>query len=82
MRLDKYLKLSRVIKRRTVANEVCDAGRVTANGRLVKASYQVSEGDVVEVVIGERSVRFKVLSTAEQKGREAAREMYELLSEE
>ncbi len=81
MRLDKYLKLSRVIKRRTVANEVCDAGRVSANGRPVRASYQVKEGDEIEVVIGERAVRFRVLSTDERKGREAARDMYELLSE-
>ena len=79
MRLDKYLKVSRVIKRRTVANEVCDAGRVVANGRPVKASYQVKEGDVIEVTIGENTVKFRVLSTEEKKGKDFSKEMYELL---
>ena len=81
MRLDKYLKLSRVSKRRTVANEVCDAGRVAANGRPVKASYQVKVGDEIEVIIGERSVKFRVLSIDEKKGREAAKDMYEMIAE-
>ncbi len=79
MRLDKYLKVSRIIKRRTVANEVCDASRVVVNGRPVKASYGVSVGDVVELTMGERTVKFKVLSTEEKTGKDFAREMYEMV---
>lgn len=79
MRIDKYLKVSRIIKRRTVANEVCDAERVVVNGRQVKASYNVSVGDVIEVSLGERQVRVKVLSVDEKTGKDAAREMYEIL---
>lgn len=79
MRLDKYLKVSRIIKRRTVANEVCDAARVVVNGRQVKASYNVSVGDIIEVSLGERQVRVKVLSVDEKTGKDAAREMYEML---
>jgi len=78
MRLDKFLKTSRIIKRRSVANEVCDAGRVTANGRLVKASYQVSIGDKLGVTVGERTQIYEVLSTTELPGKDAAREMYRL----
>ena len=77
MRLDKWLKNSRLIKRRTVANEACDAGRVTANGRAVKASYEVKEGDVLEMKFGERVVRVKVLSIAEVVGKADAPAMYE-----
>ena len=62
MRLDKWLKISRLIKRRTVANEACDAGRISANGRAVKASYDVKPGDVLELKFGERLTRVKVLS--------------------
>ena len=62
MRLDKWLKISRLIKRRTVANEACDAGRISANGRAVKASYEVKPGDVLELKFGERLTRVKVLS--------------------
>ena len=64
MRLDKWLKVSRLIKRRTVANEACDAGRVTANGRVVKASYDVETGDVLELKFGEKLIRVEVLSKA------------------
>ena len=63
MRLDKWLKVSRLIKRRTVANEACDAGRVTANGRLVKASYDVKPGDVLELRFGEKAIRVDSTST-------------------
>lgn len=79
MRLDKYLKVSRIVKRRSVANEVCDAGRVTANGRPIKASYAVSVGDEIGVTFGERTQRYKVLSVTEMVGKDAARGMYEIL---
>lgn len=75
MRLDKFLKVSRIIKRRSVANEVCDAGRVTANGRQVKASYNVSVGDKLSVSIGERTQIYEVVSIQEAPGKDAAREM-------
>ena len=65
MRLDKYLKVSRLIKRRTVANEACDAGRVTANGRSVKASYDVKVGDILEIKFGEKAVKLEVLVVAD-----------------
>lgn len=79
MRIDKYLKVSRLIKRRTVANEVADAGRIDVNGRPVKASYQVKVGDVIEVAFGNRTVKARVLSITEQKGKDVAREMYEII---
>ena len=68
MRLDKYLKVSRVIKRRTLANEVADAGRVLVNGKPAKASYTVKIGDIIEVTFGNRPVKIRVLSDVEQKG--------------
>ena len=76
MRLDKYLKVSRLIKRRSVANEACDASRVTANGRPVKASYQVKVGDVLEIQLGARTVKVEVLSTADNVGKDQASAMY------
>ncbi len=79
MRIDKYLKVSRLVKRRTVANEVADAGRVTVNGRTVKASYTVKIGDEIEIAFGNRVIKAKVLSVTEQKGKDVAREMYELM---
>ena len=79
MRLDKWLKVSRLIKRRTVANEACDAGRVTANGRQVKASYDVSVGDVLELKFGEKLIQVEVLSTAEIVGQAGAEAMYQQL---
>ena len=82
MRIDKYLKVSRLIKRRTVANEVADAGRINVNGRPVKASYQVKVDDVIEVVFGNRTMRAKVLSLDAPAGKDVAREMYEILAEE
>ena len=69
MRLDKWLKVSRLIKRRTVANEACDAGRVSANGRPVKASYDVKAGDVLELKFGEKLIRVEVLSVADIVGK-------------
>ena len=79
MRLDKYLKVSRLIKRRTVANEACDAGRVTANGRPVKASYEVKEGDVLESGFGNRAVKVRVLSVQETVRKEEADGLFEYL---
>ena len=76
MRLDKWLKVSRLIKRRTVANEACDNERISANGRVVKASYDVKEGDRLEIRFGARTVRVEVLSVTEQKGKENASLMY------
>ena len=79
MRLDKYLKVSRVIKRRTLANEVADAGRVLVNGEPAKASYTVKIGDIIEVTFGNRPVKIRVLSDVEQKGKDVAREMFEVI---
>ena len=81
MRLDKYLKVSRVIKRRTLANEVADAGRVLVNGKPAKASYAVKVGDVIEITFGNRPVKIRVLSDVEQKGKDVAREMFEIIEE-
>ena len=79
MRLDKYLKVSRVIKRRTLANEVADAGRVLVTGKPAKASYTVKIGDSIEVTFGNRPVKIRVLSDVEQKGKDVAREMFEVI---
>ncbi len=79
MRIDKYLKVSRLIKRRTVANEACDAGRVSVNGKPVKASYDVKVGDVIEIAFGTRDLKAKVTSLAESTKKEDAKEMYELI---
>lgn len=79
MRIDKYLKVSRIIKRRTVANEVCDNGRVSVGGRPVKASYDVRIGDVVTVCMGAREIRFEVLAADETSTKELSREMYRML---
>lgn len=76
MRLDKWLKVSRLIKRRTVANEACDNQRVTANGRPVKASYDVKTGDVLELRFGERTVKVEVLLVADNVGKADAAAMY------
>ena len=76
MRLDKWLKVSRLIKRRTVANEACDNQRVSVNGRPVRASYEVRPGDVVELRFGERAVKVEVLSINEQAGKAEAAALY------
>ena len=73
MRLDKYLKVSRLIKRRTVANEACDAGRVIVNGKPVKASYNVKLDDVIEIQFGNRSVKVQVTSLSETVKKEEAK---------
>ena len=77
MRLDKYLKVSRLIKRRTVANEACDAGKVTVNGKIARASYDVKEGDVLEITVGARSVKVRVTEVKEVVRKEDAAAMYE-----
>lgn len=80
MRLDKYLKVSRLIKRRTVANEACDAGKVTVNGKPAHASYDVKEGDILEITLGARSVKVKVTAVKETVRKEDAAEMYTAVS--
>ena len=79
MRLDKYLKVSRLIKRRTVANDACDAGRVMVNEKVVKASYDVKVGDVIEISFGNKSVKVKVTMIADSTKKEDAKEMFEYL---
>jgi len=76
MRLDKYLKVSRLIKRRTVANEACDGERVSVNGRQVKASYQVKLGDVIEIAFGQRTLKVEVTEINETASKSAAPAMY------
>ena len=76
MRLDKFLKVSRLIKRRTVANEACDAGRILVNGKVVKASYDVKEGDVIEIRFGQKSVRAEVLQISETTKKDEAKELF------
>jgi ribosomal 50S subunit-recycling heat shock protein len=82
MRLDKYLKVSRIIKRRTVANDACDAGRVLVNGKAARASYDVKPGDVLELQLGAHSVKAQILSVNEYARKETADEMYKILSDE
>lgn len=79
MRIDKYLKVSRIIKRRTVANEACDAGRVMVNGNVVKASYNVKEGDVLEIQFGNKTVKAEILSVQETVKKDEAKEMFRYL---
>jgi ribosomal 50S subunit-recycling heat shock protein len=76
MRLDKYLKVSRLIKRRTVANEACDNGRISVNGRVVKASYEVKLGDRIEIALGARTVAVEVTQIAETVRKDDAAAMY------
>ncbi len=79
MRLDKYLKVSRLIKRRPVANEACDAGRITVNGKVAKASLNVKVGDVIEISFGDKLVKVEVLSVEETYKKEEAKELYKVL---
>lgn len=79
MRLDKYLKVSRVIKRRTVANEACDAGRVMVNDKVAKASVDVNVGDVIEIAFGQKSVKIRVLDIQDTTKKDAAKEMFEYI---
>lgn len=80
MRLDKYLKISRIIKRRTVANDACDAGHVSVNGKIARASYDVSVGDIIEVAFGERRLCVKVLDVKDNVGKNDAASLYEVVS--
>ncbi len=82
MRIDKFLKVSRLIKRRTVANDVADAGRIEVNGKQVKASYQVKVGDVITIGFGNKPIRVKVLNIDNVQGKDVAREMYTVLEDE
>ncbi len=77
MRLDKYLKVSRLIKRRTVANEACDAGRVIVNGKIARASYNIKEGDIITISFGTKELKVKVSKINEHATKENASEMYE-----
>ena len=79
MRLDKYLKVSRLIKRRTVANEACDAGRVSVNDRPAKASAEVKAGDTIEIRCGEKTVRVRVTQVLDTTKKEHAPDMYEYI---
>ena len=79
MRLDKFLKVSRLIKRRTVANEACDAGRVTVNGKPAKASVKVKVGDIIEISFGNRQVKVEVLDLQETTKKEEAKELFRYL---
>ena len=79
MRLDKYLKVSRIIKRRTVANDACDNAHVTANGRPAKASYDVKVGDILAITFGERTLKIRVLNVQEHVAKAAAAELYEVV---
>ncbi|MDD6275726.1 MAG: RNA-binding S4 domain-containing protein [Clostridia bacterium] len=79
MRLDKYLKVSRVFKRRTVANEVCDAGHVSVNGKTARASYDVKENDIIEIQMGENKTRIMVLKVTEHATKDEAPLMYKVL---
>lgn len=81
MRLDKYLKISRIIKRRTVANEACDAGRVVVNGKIARASYDVKVNDVIELTLGARTVKVRVVSVNEYAKKDEAAMMYEIIEE-
>lgn len=79
MRLDKFLKVSRLIKRRTVANEACDAGRVMVNDKVAKASVNVKEGDIIEIVFGTKAVKVEVLNVQETVKKDEAKELYRYL---
>ena len=79
MRLDKFLKVSRLIKRRTIANEACDAGRVTLNGKTARASAEVKAGDIIEIAFGDKSVKARVKAVMETIHKEDAEKMAELI---
>lgn len=76
MRLDKYLKVTRLIKRRTIANEACDAGRVSVNGKIARASYDVKENDIIEINLGSRPLKVKVLKVSEFATKDTASDNY------
>ena len=80
MRLDKYLKVSRLIKRRTVANEACDAGRVMVNGKVAKASVDVKVNDIIEIAFGQKTVKVRVLEILETTKKDEAKDLFEYVS--
>ena len=81
MRLDKYLKITRLIKRRTVANEACDAGRISVNGKVARASYDVKEGDLIEINLGQKPLTVRVLKVTEYATKDTASEGYEVVEQ-
>ena len=82
MRLDKFLKVSRIIKRRTVAKEACESGRVIINGKVAKPSNDIKEGDIIEILFGNRTLKARVINITEHVRKENAKEMYEILEGE
>lgn len=82
MRLDKYLKISRIIKRRTVAKEACEGGRVSINGKVAKPGTEVKEGDIIEIQYASRVLRAKIINMAQHVTKESAQEMYEIITGE
>ncbi|WP_125154107.1 RNA-binding S4 domain-containing protein [Clostridium rectalis] len=80
MRLDKYLKVSRIIKRRTIAKEACESGRVLINDKVVKPSTEIKENDIIEIKYADRSIKAKVINIAEHVKKEDAKEMYEIIA--
>lgn len=80
MRIDKFLKVSRILKRRSVANEACSGGRVSVNGKSVKPSYSLKVGDEVEIAFGEGTLKFKVLNLKETVKKDEAATLYEILN--
>jgi len=81
MRLDKYLKATRLIKRRTVANEECDVGKVTVNGKEARASYEVKVGDIIEISMGSRPLKVKVLNVSEYATKDNASDNYSVIED-
>ena len=81
MRLDKYLKVARIIKRRTIANDACDTEHVTVNGKRAKASYDVKINDIVEITFGERTLKFRVTDVKEHTGKAEASSLYEVIED-
>ena len=81
MRLDKFLKVSRIIKRRTIANQVCDSKKVIVNGNVAKASYEVEIGDVIEILIGEKHTKFKVTNLNEHTSKASALNNYTIIEQ-
>lgn len=79
MRLDKYLKVTRLIKRRTVANEACDGGRILVNGKIARASYDVKIGDTIEIQLGSKPLKVKVLQVSEYATKETASQQYQVV---
>ncbi|MNP12676.1 Heat shock protein 15 [compost metagenome] len=82
MRLDKYLKVSRIIKRRTVAKEACEGGRVSINGKVAKPSTDIKEGDIIEITFANKKLKAKILNVSEHVKKDEARDLYEILEGE